>query len=167
MNSIIQNAQSISRSLDKLYEPEVSHRFLVTFFFKGIPSPIDFRFQRVSGLSKGQLNVSAHSQGGVHGSSLYLPEDITHARLVLERGVMIPTPLTAAFKYVLSGAGMAYIDAIVMLLNHESLPVCTWTVTNALPVKWETGDLDANSNAPLVNRIELAYRDIYCLGAKE
>lgn len=153
-------------ALAKLFEPEVSHRFLATFFFKGLPSPLDIRFQRVSGLSKGELSVSPQYQGGVNATNLYLPERVSHPPLVLERGVMTPTPLSLAFDYVLSGMDTTYVNVVIMLLNHQSLPVCSWTVSDALPVKWQTGDLDANSNAPLVNRIELVYRDMQWLGAK-
>jgi phage tail-like protein len=153
-------------NLDKLFEPEVSHRFLVTFFIKGLPSPLDLRFQHVSGLSKGELGVSVQRQGGVNVDNLYLPEKVRHPPLVLQRGVMVPTPLGMAFEYVLSGLATTYVDVIVMLLNHQSLPVCTWTITDALPVKWQTGALDAQSSTPLINHIELVYRDIQWLGAK-
>ncbi len=153
-------------ALEKLFEPEVSHRFLATFFFKGLPSPMDFRFQRISGLGKGELGVIVQRQGGVNTDNLYFPEHISRPPLVLERGVIVPTPLTLAFEYVLGGFDTTYLDVVIMLLNHQSLPVCTWTVTDALPVKWQTGDLDANSNAPLINHIELVYRDIQWLGAK-
>ncbi|UZM16227.1 phage tail protein [Pseudomonas kielensis] len=152
--------------LAQLHEPEVSHRFLATFFFKGMPSPLDIRFHRISGLGKGVLGFSPHTQGGVNANNLYLPERVSHPPLVLERGVMVLTPLSLAFDSVLSGMDTAYVDAVIMLLNHQSLPVCTWTVTDALPVKWQTGDLDAASNAPLINRIELVYRDIQWMGAK-
>ncbi|UJB34227.1 phage tail protein [Chromobacterium sp. Beijing] len=152
--------------MEKLFEPEVSHRFLATFFFKNVPSPLDIRFQRVSGLGKGELGVSAQYQGGINATDHYLPERVSHPPLTLERGVVVPTPLSLAFDYVLSGFDTAYVDAVIMLLNHQSLPVCTWTVTDALPVKWQTGDLDANSNTPLINHIELVYRDIQWLGAK-
>jgi phage tail-like protein len=152
--------------LEKIFEPSVSHRFLATFFFKGIPSPLDLRFQRISGLSKGVLAVSTQHQGGVNVDNLFLPERVSHPPLILERGVMVPTPLMLAFEYVLSGFDTFYVDVVIMLLNHRSLPVCTWTVTDALPVKWQTGDLDADSNTPLINHIELVYRDIQWLGVK-
>ncbi|AMS13813.1 phage tail protein [Pseudomonas chlororaphis] len=152
-------------ALEKLFEPSVSHRFLTTLFFKNIPSPLDIRFQRITGLGR-ELQVSEHRGGGENEKSLYLPDRIKHPPLVLERGVMVVTPLTMIFNEVLSNFDPQYVDLVIMLLNQNSLPVCTWTVTDALPVNWQTGDLDATSNTVLINRLELAYSDMQWLGVK-
>jgi phage tail-like protein len=152
-------------ALEKVFEPSVSHRFLATLFFNNIPSPLDIRFQRISGLGR-ELKVSEHREGGENESSLYLPDRVTHPTLVLERGVMVVTPLTLTFNEVLSSFDPQYIDLVIMLLNHHSLPICSWTVTDALPVSWHTGDLDAMSNTILINRLELAYSDMQWLGGK-
>lgn len=153
------------KAFDKLFEPSVSHRFLATMFFKNIPSPLDLRFQRISGLGR-ELKVSEQREGGENEGSLYLPDRVTHPTLVLERGVMVVTPLTLIFNEVLSSFDPQYIDLVIMLLNHHSLPICSWTVTNALPLSWHTGDLDAMSNTILINRLELAYSDMQWLGVK-
>jgi len=152
-------------ALEKLNEPAVSHRFLASFFFKNIPSPLDLRFQRISGLGR-EMDVTSHREGGDNVGSLYLPERISHSPLVLERGVMVVTPLSLSFNKVMSDFASQYLDVVIMLLNHQSLPVCTWTLRDAMPVKWHTGDLDAQGNAVLINRLELVYRDMQWLGVK-
>lgn len=153
------------KALEKLLEPSVSHRFLATLFFKNIPSPLDLRFQRISGLGR-ELKVNEHHEGGANEGSLYLPERITHPPLVLERGVMVVTPLTMIFNKVLSNFDPQYVDLVIMLLNNHRLPICSWTVTDALPMSWHTGELDAMSNTVLINRLELAYRDMQWLGVR-
>jgi phage tail-like protein len=150
---------------EKLFEPSVSHRFLTTLFFKDIPSPLDIRFQRISGLGR-ELSGSERREGGDNVGSLYLPERVKHTPLVLERGVMVLTPLTMFFNDVLSNFDAQYADLVIMLLNHQSLPICSWTVSDALPVNWQTGELDATSNTVLINRLELAYSDMQWLGAR-
>ncbi len=40
------------------------------------------------------------------------------------------------------------------------LPVTVWTISNALPVSWRMGDLDAASNTVLINTLELRYQDM-------
>ncbi len=79
---------------------------------------------------------------------------------------MVLTPLTLFFNDVLGDFDAHYADLVIMLLNHQSLPICTWTVSDALPVKWQTGDLDATSNTVLINRLELAYSDMQWLGVR-
>jgi len=143
----------------------LSHRFLATFFFWGIPSPLDLRFQRISGLSR-ELTVSSYREGGENAANLYFPESVHHGSLVMERGVTNVTPLTFLFDSVLGTGDPVYVDAVIMLLDNNMLPVTTWTTSNALPVRWQVGDLDANSNTFLINTFELRYQDMRLLGIR-
>lgn len=145
--------------------PAVSHRFIVNFLFKNIPNPFDIAFQRVSGLSR-TLEVSQHREGGENARNLWLPEKINHGSLVLERGVMNASPLTLQFDRVLRRESTQWANVVIMLLNDQKLPITTWTLSNALPVRWQMGDLDANSNTVLINTLELRYQDMRMLGVK-
>ncbi|CAQ84089.1 MULTISPECIES: phage tail protein [Photorhabdus] len=149
--------------MQNFYTPSVSHRFIASFLFNNIPSPLDIAFQRISGLSR-ELQTTQHSQGGENARNVWLADKIQHGSLVLERGVMTVTPLTLIFDHVLRGEKAIYADVVIMLLNENYLPVASWTVSNALPVRWSTGDFDANSNAVLVNSLELRYQDMLWLG---
>ncbi|WP_323836516.1 phage tail protein [Photorhabdus africana] len=151
--------------MHNLYTPSVSHRFIASFLFNSIPSPLDIAFQRISGLSR-ELQTTQHSQGGENARNIWLAEKIQHGSLMLERGVMTITPLTLVFDRVLRGEKAMYADVVIMLLNEQSLPVASWTVSNALPVRWSTSDFDANSNTVLVNSLELRYQDMRWLGVK-
>ncbi len=149
--------------MSKFFEPSLSHRFLATFFIRRIPSPIDLRFQRISGLGR-ELSVHSFHEGGENVGSLHLPERITHGNLVLERGVMPITPLSLLFNKVLGSFESDYVDVVVLLLNGQSIPICSWIITDALPVKWQAGELDAQGNAVLINTLELAYNEIRWIG---
>lgn len=166
--------------LDTLFEPAVGYRFVVSCFFRPagtgvsgllgtamrlIPSPLDFRFQRVSGIQR-QVETSSFRQGGDNVATVFLPDRITHGNLVLERGVMTLSPLTIAFADAMSRFKTHPCDVTVSLLNHLSLPVSTWTFVNAIPVSWRTGDLDASTSSIVVNSLELAYREMHFLGIK-
>ncbi|MFD0705903.1 phage tail protein [Photorhabdus akhurstii] len=151
--------------MNNLSTPSVSHRFIASFLFNNIPSPLDIAFQRISGLSR-ELQTTQHSQGGENARNVWLAEKIQHGNLILERGVMTVTPLTWVFDRVLRGEKAMYADVVIMLLNEHSVPVASWTLSNALPVRWSTGDLDANSNTVLVNVLELRYQDMRWLGVK-
>ncbi|MFM0067286.1 phage tail protein [Paraburkholderia aspalathi] len=58
-----------------------------------------------------------------------------------------------------------FTSAPLALYNGALMPVCGWFLNDVLPVKWQTGELNANSNTVLVNTLELAYRKMTWLGA--
>jgi len=146
--------------------PAVSHRFMVNFLFNYIPSPLDIAFQRVSGLGR-ELSVTQHREGGENAKNLWLADKVEHGSLVLERGVMRLSPLTLQFDRVLRRESTAWANVVIMLLDHNMLlPVTVWTISNALPVSWRIGDMDASSNSVLINTLELRYQDMRVLGTK-
>jgi phage tail-like protein len=151
--------------MNDLFAPSVSHRFTTFFTFKGIPSPLDMSFQKISGLSR-TLNTTPLSQGGENTRNYHFADKINHGSLVLERGVMAVTPLTAQFDRVLRGDKVLYADVVILLLNHREMPVSSWVISNALPVSWTVGDLDANTNSVLINSLELRYQNMRWLGVK-
>ncbi|MDM1819176.1 phage tail protein (plasmid) [Serratia marcescens] len=143
--------------------PNLSHRFLATFFIKGIPSPMDVRFARVSGLGR-ELQITQLRQGGDNLGTVNLAEHVTHGTLVFERGLATLTPVTAMFELVLGQFANISLNAVILLLDSHSRPLCSWTITDALPVKWSTGDLDAAGNTVLIETLELAYHELHWEG---
>jgi len=162
---------------DLLFTPSAGNHFLVTLFlYSGdivgsalpaprVPSPLDLRFQRVSGLGR-SLNVTKHQQGGDNVSSIDLPDHIQHERLVLERGVMAVTPFSLAFSNMLTSGEAFRCDIIIMLLDHKAMPLANWCVMGAVPVGWSTGELDASTSSTVINRFEFSYSRIQHLGIK-
>jgi len=145
--------------------PVVAHRFMVNFLFNTIPAPLDIAFQRVSGLSR-ELEVSQYREGGENARNLWLAEKINHGSLVLERGVANASVLTTQFDRVLRRESSLWANVVILLLNASNIPVTTWTLTHALPVRWQVGDLDASNNTVLINTLELRYQDMRILGGK-
>ncbi|APR38209.1 phage tail protein [Paraburkholderia sp. SOS3] len=149
------------------YQPSVSHRFSVTFWIESVPVPdiIDASFQRITGLGR-ELGVTAYSEGGENLRNRFFADKIQHGSLVMERGVMLLTPLSVLFNRQLLGGKVMYLNAVISLFDPWPLPLTNWVITKALPVRWQTGDLDANSNQVLINTLELRYQDMIPLGAK-
>ena len=145
--------------------PALSHRFMVNFLFNYIPSPLDIAFQRISGLGR-ELTVTQHREGGENAKNIWLADKVEHGSLTLERGVMNLTPLTFQFDRVLRRETTAWANVVIILLDNSLLPATIWTISNALPVSWRMGDLDANSNTVLINTLELRYQDMRVLGLK-
>lgn len=143
--------------------PALSHRFLAKFFIKGIPSPMDARFARVSGLGR-ELQTMQLREGGDNLGAVNLAERVTHGTLVLERGLAMMTPLSVLFELALGQFACTYLNVVILLLDSQSRPLCSWTLTDALPVKWNTGDLDASGNSVLIETLELAYHEMHWMG---
>jgi phage tail-like protein len=150
-----------------IYQPSLSHRFAATFWFgrMSVPNIVDSSFQRISGLTR-ELNVTSFSEGGENLRNQYFAEKIQHGSLRLERGVMALTPLSIMFNAQLLSGKVMYLDAVITLFDIDDLPLSNWLITKALPVRWQSGDLDANSNRVLINTMELRYQEMIPLGIK-
>ncbi len=147
--------------------PALSHRFGVFFAAGGIlPNPIDFRFQRVSGIST-EVQLETINEGGQNLHAHRLPGKVTYNNLVLERGYStspIPSPLSLEFNAVFSRFKFSPSDVVITLFNEIGglstlgpVPVGAWLFMKAYPVKWSVSDLDAKANSVLIDTMELAY----------
>ena len=132
-------------------------RFGVFFFAGGvIPNPLDIRFQKVSGLSA-EVKTTPLSEGGQNLYTHRLPEKIDYKNLVLERGMVVGSPLNLEFNAVMSLFKFYPSNVLVTLFNAEQIPVAGWLFIKAYPVKWATLDLDAAEKALVIDTLELAY----------
>lgn len=132
-------------------------RFGVFFFAGGaVPNPLDIRFQRVSGLSA-EVNLKTVDEGGQNLYSHRLPERINYGNLVLERGMVVGSPLNIEFNVTMSLFKFYPSNVLVTLFNEDKVPLAAWLFIKAYPVKWSTSDLDAKEGAVLIDTMELAY----------
>jgi len=131
-------------------------RFGVFFFAGGvIPNPLDIRFQKVSGLSA-EVKTTPLSEGGQNLYTHRLPEKIDYKNLVLERGMVVGSPLNLEFNLLMSLFKFYPSNVLVTLFNAEQIPVAGWLFIKAYPVKWATSDLDAAEKALVIDTLELA-----------
>lgn len=132
-------------------------RFGVFFFAGGvIPNPLDIRFQKVSGLSA-KVKTTTLQEGGQNLYTHRLPENIEYDNLVLERGMVVGSPLNLEFNAVMSLFKFAPSNVLVTLFDEEKNPVSGWLFIKAYPVKWSTSDLDATEKSVVIDTLELAY----------
>lgn len=137
--------------------PPVGFHFMVVFFMGGVlPNPLDIRFQKVSGISA-EIETTDIREGGENILQHKLPVHVTYNNLVLERGMVIGSLLNAEFNIAMSSMKFTPGNVLVMLLNENSIPLCSWLFQRAYPVKWTTSDLDANVNSVVIDTMELAY----------
>lgn len=137
--------------------PPVGFHFMVVFFMAGIvPNSLDIRFQKVSGISA-EIETTDIREGGENIFTHRLPNRVNYNNLVLERGMVIGSPLNIEFNVAMSSLKFTPSNVLVMLLNEQSIPLSSWLFQRAYPVKWSTSDLDANANSIVIDTMELAY----------
>lgn len=132
-------------------------RFGVFFFAGGlIPNPLDIRFQKVSGLSA-EVKTTSLAEGGQNLYAHRLPDSIEYSNLVLERGLVVGSPLNLEFNTAMSLFKFCPSNVLVTLFDAEKIPVAGWLFIKAYPVKWSTSDLDATEKSVVIDTMELAY----------
>ncbi|MGE3512335.1 MAG: phage tail protein [Vicinamibacterales bacterium] len=137
-------------------DPILGMRFIVAFLAAGVvPNPLDIRFQRVSGLTT-EIETVPLKEGGQNLFTQQLPTGVSHGNLVLERGMIIGSPLTLEFEATMSLFKFAPSNVLVTLLSEDKVPLAGWMFLRAYPVKWATSDLSAEPSL-VIDTLELAY----------
>ncbi len=138
--------------------PPLGFRFGVLFFALGvIPNPLDIMFQKVSGLGS-TVETAPIEEGGQNLYTQKLPKKISYENLVLERGVVVGSPLVIEFNVAMSQFKFAPSNVLVTLLDNTRIPISAWLFMKAYPVKWSVSDLDATANSVVIEHMELAYQ---------
>lgn len=151
-------APEIPGPLPLVGNPPLSFRFGVLFFAGGvIPNPLDIMFQKVSGLGA-TVATQTLGEGGQNLYSQALPDKIEHDNLVLDRGVVVGSPLVVEFNVAMSLFKFSPSNVLVTLLGNTRIPVAAWLFMNAYPVKWSVSDLDATANSVVIEHMELTYQ---------
>ena len=141
-----------------MLNPPLSFRFGVLFFAEGvIPNPVDIKFQKVSGIGT-TIDTYTVEEGGQNFYSQSLPTKIQHDNLVLERGLVVGSPLVVEFNVAMSLFKFSPSNVLVTLLSDGAIPVASWLFLKAYPVKWNVSDLDATANTVVIEQMELAYQ---------
>lgn len=135
----------------------LAHRFAVVFLIGGVaPNPLDVRFQRVSGLST-SIDTRTINEGGENQFGHRLPSRATYGNLILERGLVVGSPLNVEFNVAMSSLKFMPSNVMVTLLSESAAPLSAWMFYKAFPVKWSTADLNATDERVLIDTMELAY----------
>ncbi len=132
-------------------------RFGVFFFAGGVvPNPLDIRFQKDAGLS-GEVTTMTHVEGGQNLYTHRLPSRVDYTNLILERGMVVGSPLNLEFNAALSLFKFAPSNVLVTLFGEDQTPLAGWLFVKAYPVKWSTSDLDGQVNSFVIVSLEIGY----------
>lgn len=135
--------------------PFTGFHFLVVFeIFPQVPN--DFRFQEVSGLSA-SVGVDTYNEGGENRFVHRLPGRTTYTDLTLKRGMTLISGVTAWCIDAIENFNYHPTNILVSLLNEDHLPVSSWYVANAYPIKYEIGGLNAENGQIVIESLTLRY----------
>jgi phage tail-like protein len=112
---------------------------------------------QVLGLSIGVESINYREGASPEYSPQKLPGQLKYKNIVLKRGIKKGDNEFYNWLNTISHNTIERRDLMISLLNEEHLPVVTWKLRDAFPVKIEWSDLDSNANEPAIESIEVAY----------
>ena len=138
------------------YYPPVGFHFRVEVL--GLPpSDNDMRFTEVGGLSV-EVGTEEVAEGGENRFIQKYPTRTKYPELVLKRGLLVTSEVFKWIRECLDGDRVSPKNVDVKLLNEAHEPLLTWHVVNAFPTKWAVSDLNASSNAVVIETLQLYYQ---------
>jgi phage tail-like protein len=147
-----------TRPVPLMEDPPLRFRFSVTFFSGGlVPNSTDTMFQSVSGLGQTIATIPIE-EGGQNFYTQQLPNKVQHENLVLQRGLVLRSPLALEFNVAMSLFKFMPSNVLVSLQDHTHATVASWLFMTAFPVSWSVTDLDATQNEVVIEKMELSYQ---------
>jgi phage tail-like protein len=138
------------------FHPPVGFHFKVEVL--GLPpNEDDVRFTEVSGLVT-ELATEEVPEGGENRFIQKYPTRAKYPELVLKRGFFRGSEMLAWIRGAMETLIVEPKDVDVKLLNSEHEPLFTWHLAKAYPTKWAVSDLNASSNAVVIETLQLFYQ---------
>ena len=135
--------------------PLTGFHFSVIFeIFPQLPN--DTYFQEVSRLNV-QANYETYKVGGQNSFGYRLPLRPTYGDLVLKRGYTLVSGISAWMMDAFENFNYRPTNLVISLLDEQSIPVSSWYVVNALPVKWDLAAFNAEESRVLIESMTLTY----------
>jgi phage tail-like protein len=115
-------------------------------------------FSKISGLEF-EWELESYREGGDNNSDHYFPRQIKNSTLVFEYGIGHKDPLWDWL--IKANQGMIIkMPLMVSLTNEQKIPVKTWMVLDAMPVKYSVQSFDALASEVAITRLEFIHRGL-------
>jgi phage tail-like protein len=114
-------------------------------------------FLRVKGLSR-EVRHEPYREGGVNEYEHQLLTQVTYPVIIFERGLA----LDDLWKWAQAAADgdVTRRNIRVRLQDEGNSRAWGWQIENALPVKWSSSDLDANTSQVVMETLEIAHHGL-------
>jgi phage tail-like protein len=138
------------------YYPPVGFHFRVEVL--GLPAnDLDSRCSEVSGLSV-EVGTEEVAEGGENRFIQKYPTRAKYPDLVLKRGLVMNSEVWKWARQCIEDYRIEPKNVDIKLLNDSHEPLMTWHVVGAYPTKWSVSDLNASSNAIVIESLQLYYQ---------
>jgi phage tail-like protein len=121
------------------------------------PNDNDLRFTEVGGLSV-EAGTEEFAEGGENRFIQKYPTRAKYPELVLKRGLLLNSEVLKWIRQSIDELRIQPKNIDVKLLNEEHEPLMTWHVVNAFPTKWAVSDLNAATNAVVIESLQFFYQ---------
>jgi phage tail-like protein len=121
------------------------------------PNDNDLRFTEVGGLSV-EVGTEEFAEGGENRFIQKYPTRAKYPELVLKRGLLLNSEVLKWIRQSIDELRIQPKNIDVKLLNEEHEPLMTWHVVNAFPTKWAVSDLNAATNAVVIESLQFFYQ---------
>ncbi|MFN7121126.1 MAG: phage tail protein [Hydrogenophaga sp.] len=98
--------------------------------------------------------------GGVNHSAFQRAGQVTHATVILKRGMTDNRHLWKWFAMVSGGDYAARMDVDIDMLDGAGTKVMTWSLARCMPVKFKAADLNARATEVAVEELHLAHEGL-------
>jgi phage tail-like protein len=99
-------------------------------------------------------------EGGRNYGAAQRAGPVTFATVILKRGMTTTRDLWSWFEMVSGGAYAHRLSAYITMNDIAGLPVMTWKLTNVMPVKFKSADLNAKGTDVGIEELHLAHEGI-------
>jgi phage tail-like protein len=113
-------------------------------------------FAEVSGLES-TMEAKNFREGGLNGFAHQRPGPVTHATVILRRGVTRARDLALVFDALAQGVYSKRLDVVIELRNGSAEPVMHFKLRRALPVKFKAADLNARASEVGIEELHLVH----------
>jgi phage tail-like protein len=139
------------------YYPPVGFHFKVEVI--DLPDALDddVRFSEVSGLAV-EFASEEVAEGGENRFIQKYPTRAKYPDLVLKRGLLNGSGIRNWIRQCIADQDITTHNVDVKLLNQDHEPLLTWHLANAYPTKWSVSDLNATSNAVVIETLQFFYQ---------
>lgn len=149
---VLSTTASITNGLSS---PLRGFRFTANFEGLGTTS-----FKEVQGFST-EVEETSYREGGFGYLTVRkLPGLVSYGDLTLTKGLYSNPLLYNFFNDFLEGNNFTPVNATITLYDNAANPTASWSVINAWPKSYQSGDLSADSSEILIETLVLAHEGI-------
>jgi phage tail-like protein len=150
----------------KVSAPLIPFRFQVRFRQSGAGTgqgnEVDMcqgAFAECTGL-EATMEPKVIRSGGVNHGAFQRAGQVTHATVILKRGMTDNRHLWKWFALVSGGDYAARMDVDIDMLDGAGSKVMTWSLARCMPVKFKAADLNARATEVAVEELHLAHEGL-------